>query len=307
MGPLLEDITDRLGIGLSINESDESPIFISSVYSRLTRSRSQLLEDVIRLETDNNEILLKLLSSYDHDQTIGKLVHMALIGEVFVGLAHDFRNVLSVIAPNLEALGELIENSAPEDKVRYSDAIGDMHTAVKIGSELCKRVQQLGSHKSEKPTREDVRELVESSIRMSKVVIYNQHEKGKNVVIENRIIEPLYADMVFSEVQMAVLNIFFNAIRHSGSLGREPKVVVDTYSVGDRIYISITNNGPPIPEEIRGSLFQKPLTSFCVHGYGLYIAAKNIATFDGKISFETDSDSTTFFISLPASQGPYKD
>ncbi|HSB46462.1 MAG TPA: HAMP domain-containing sensor histidine kinase [Candidatus Bilamarchaeum sp.] len=301
MGPLLEDITERLGVGLCMSRAEEPPFFTSPAYSRLSCSHGQLNEDLILLESGPVRFQLRLLSSYDHDQTMGRLAQMALLGEIFVGLAHDFNNVLTVISGNMGFLEEMLKVPTEPDEIEAVDsAVKDIHSAIEMGKELCNRAQFLGSQKQAKePRRENLKEITASAIRMAEVKCARERAGGKDVTVENHFNNPLFATVVASELHMAVLNILFNAIRHSGGEGKPPRVTVDAFLLNDRVNIAVSNNGPPIPDELKESLFQKPLTSCCVHGYGLYVAARNIAPFGGRIAFDSDETETTFVISVP--------
>jgi len=71
---------------------------------------------------------------------------------------------------------------------------------------------------------------------------------------------------------------------------------------GDRVLISVNDNGPGIPEEIRKSLFQP----FVFHrkdgtGLGLYMVQHAITeVHKGEIWFDSElGKGTTFYVSLP--------
>lgn len=79
-----------------------------------------------------------------------------------------------------------------------------------------------------------------------------------------------------------------------------------TWNVQDgRVLICIEDNGPGIPEDIRGTIFEPFVTSGKKHGtgLGLAIAQKIVNDHGGEVSIESDSSwGTRFTISLPAMQ-----
>jgi signal transduction histidine kinase len=123
--------------------------------------------------------------------------------------------------------------------------------------------------------------------------------KGREVSVINAVPIGLEANMVYSDTQLAIVNIMLNAVEH----GIEKKGTIEIRGYRDEafVFIEIENDGRPVHENIRAKLLNAPVTEHCNNGFGLYSSAKSIRAFGGDISFESDSGSTVFSIMLPAS------
>jgi signal transduction histidine kinase len=117
--------------------------------------------------------------------------------------------------------------------------------------------------------------------------------------IENVEIQCYYYDLI-----QAFLNIFYNAINaiilSQKVSGRIIKIQTDAQKSDANILI--INNGSVVKPEIQDKIFEPFITSLpSGHGtgLGLSIAKDIIENHNGKISFTSDPDWTTFSITLP--------
>lgn len=76
-----------------------------------------------------------------------------------------------------------------------------------------------------------------------------------------------------------------------------------SYNSYDDIIISISNNGPEIPEDIRSNIFKEGFSTkdnkTGDRGYGLSIVKDIINSCNGKISISSDKEWTSFNITIP--------
>jgi len=73
--------------------------------------------------------------------------------------------------------------------------------------------------------------------------------------------------------------------------------------IGGNMKISVFDNGPGIPMEIRKSLLSERVESTKGLGIGLYLCSKIMASMDGKLEFVTgEGNGTTFLLLLPLAQ-----
>ena len=305
LAPLLEDVAGRLGVGLSIKEGTEGEsqeLYVSDEYTRLLQTSSPLHEDTIALKFDETEVQLRLLAPDDRDEKLDQLAKMALVGEVSVGLAHDFRNVLTAILGNLELFGgDMDEGRAlPYSRRTSKELITEIRIAAEMGLSLCGRIEDLGSTKR-KPRTENLVSMVESAIALLKNRLKQSAFMGRPIAIHNRVTETMLVNVISSEVQMAIMNILFNAFRYCGTNDKQGEITLDAYHTGGHYVLSIWNNGPPIPPKMQETLLKKPLASASVRGYGLYTAASNLRKFGCELTFTSDADGTLFQISFPKS------
>jgi PAS domain S-box-containing protein len=100
-------------------------------------------------------------------------------------------------------------------------------------------------------------------------------------------------------------NLIGNAIVHGGAEGA---VKVEADSRGDAALVTVHNQGPPIPDHLRGSLFdpfrrgdrESRSSKTAGLGLGLYISRELVLAHGGSIGFESSPDrGTTFRVTLP--------
>jgi two-component system, NtrC family, sensor kinase len=110
------------------------------------------------------------------------------------------------------------------------------------------------------------------------------------------------------QIGQAVLNLIVNAASAIDDSGRPGIIHVATTTEGDdTALITITDNGCGIPDLVRGRIFDPFFTTKEVGrgtGQGLTIAhAVVVDGHDGRLTFETSNEGTTFFLRLPI-RGP---
>lgn len=106
--------------------------------------------------------------------------------------------------------------------------------------------------------------------------------------------------------QLAIVlrNLLSNAVKFSPPGG---EVKIDTCKKDNRIFVSVSDNGPGIPENIQKYLFRIPLKSSngtrpkAGHGLGLYLSNIFAKKGNGKLTFVSKpGEGTTFTVGFPA-------
>jgi signal transduction histidine kinase len=102
-------------------------------------------------------------------------------------------------------------------------------------------------------------------------------------------------------------NAFYAATQNPPSGGRgakhEPTVWVSTKKVGDKVLVSVKDNGPGIPQKILDKIFQPFFTTKPTGqgtGLGLSLSYDIVKAHGGELKVETkEGDGTSFIIHLP--------
>jgi nitrogen fixation/metabolism regulation signal transduction histidine kinase len=112
-----------------------------------------------------------------------------------------------------------------------------------------------------------------------------------------------YADA--EQVSQVFVNIIRNAIQalagEEKSNGKEPDIIVvmNTSYSENEVQISVSDNGPGIPADIREKIFRPNFTTKSNgNGLGLAISKHIVEGSGGRIEFDTSPKGTTFFIYL---------
>jgi signal transduction histidine kinase len=112
--------------------------------------------------------------------------------------------------------------------------------------------------------------------------------------------------LTLDEMRMArcLANIIKNA---KEALGDEGTITIHIRDAGSQLNISISDNGPGIPELIRGRIFEPFVTYGKEHGTGLgmAIAKSTVVAHGGRIWLESETGKgTTFHVELPKQFDP---
>ncbi|MBD3210143.1 hypothetical protein GF318_02065, partial [Candidatus Micrarchaeota archaeon] len=233
-------------------------------------------------------------------ESLSSLLRAATVGELCVGLAHDFKNLLSVVSCGIDGCLQEIDNrrEIPESsKQLLLQYLHGMRRASNTAKSLCDNVQSVGLRKTYR-TREYVREIVEVSTALFQNALkYDGILENKSATLQNNADPWHNAAMVAPEVQLCILNILINAVQHGG---RNPiEITINSKADSNNVFLEIANNGKPVPEEIRDSLLEEPLSSHCNQGYGLFISAMNLREMGGDLGFTSNEEQTVFTLKLP--------
>ena len=98
-----------------------------------------------------------------------------------------------------------------------------------------------------------------------------------------------------NQIQRVIGNLVKNALQ-SVPDGRKPDILVSVRQTGDKIYISVTDNGSGIAPEHQSRIFEpKFTTKNSGMGLGLAIVKKIVENHKGKIYFDSDPENGTTF------------
>ncbi|MDJ0376797.1 HAMP domain-containing sensor histidine kinase [Cryobacterium sp. PH31-L1] len=115
--------------------------------------------------------------------------------------------------------------------------------------------------------------------------------------------EPIEAIGDEPRLRQVITNLLANARLHTDA---GTTVVVDLAAVGDRAVITVTDNGPGIPEDLRSTLFERFARGDSSRfrgtgstGLGLAIVAAVVAAHHGDVSVDSVPGRTQFRVELP--------
>jgi two-component system, sensor histidine kinase len=233
---------------------------------------------------------------HDKDEIIAQRDRAELYVDI---MGHDINNINQVAMSNLEFLKENVE--LPAD---LKPLVGHALTAIEGSAGIIDNVRKIQKVSSE--------EFLTERIDLDRVISETIHEShwppDKKVELSYAGHEGMYVDAV-RLLKEAFSNIINNAIKYSGSdvhvdiLPRE--IMVD----GKKYYeISISDNGPGIPDNVKPKLFQKfqrGTKRANGTGLGLYITRMLIERFGGSVRVEDrvpgdHTQGSKFVIKLPA-------
>ena len=217
---------------------------------------------------------------------------MSAIGRMACSISHDMRHSLTAIYAN----AEFLERHDICASVR-ADLLLEIQEAVLAMTERIDSLLQFGSSGRKNPlVHERVSLVVEKAVAAVKF-----HPDGRNVSITVGKFPPAEADIDARNLESAIYNLLLNACQAATRSTHVPEVKVHLTEVDERIYVTISDNGPGIPASVRRTLFDPFVTAGKPNGTGLGLTlARRIAEeHGGSVCLEeSNRERTVFTLSL---------
>ncbi|MEP7374771.1 MAG: two-component regulator propeller domain-containing protein [Chitinophagaceae bacterium] len=252
---------------------------------------------------------------------------MASLGQLTAGIAHEIQNPLNFVNNFSEINTELLEEMQQEmDKGNLQDAraiSNDIkHNEEKINHHgkradaIVKGMLQhsRGNSGVKEPT--DINKLADEYLRLA-YQGFRAKDKSFNATIQTDFDESIAKiKMIPQDIGRVLLNLFNNTFYavneklkseslkpRAQSKKYEPAISVSTKKTGDKILISVKDNGNGIPEKVLDKIFQPFFTTKPTGqgtGLGLSLSYDIVKAHGGEIKVETkEGDGTEFIIQLP--------
>lgn len=232
---------------------------------------------------------------------------LAAMGQMISAIAHQWRQPLSTLSMIVQDFHASAREGAPSP-AEWDDFKADAMAQIRHMSQTIEEFRNF-----QRPDRKrewfPAARCVEEALRLSSAQ-FNEHGIGQELRLPSGRLPGCFGYP--SQLTQVLLTLLVNAkeaieesrIRHHGR-PETGRVVVELASLGDRLQITVSDNGGGVPEAQRERLFEPHTTSKEEQGgsgLGLYIAKMLVETgFGGKISYADLPDGACFAIELPAS------
>jgi signal transduction histidine kinase len=255
---------------------------------------------------------------------------MASLGELTAGIAHEIKNPLNFVNNFSEVNTELIDemqqeiDKAPGVQWRNLDDVKAIASDIKDNQQKItfhgKRADDIvksmlqhsrSSNGVKEPT--DINALADEYLRLSYHGL-RAKDKSFNATMKTDYDESIgNINIIPQDIGRVMLNLYNNAFYaaplppEGGFLTphykHEPTVWVSTKKVGDKIQISVRDNGPGIPQKILEKIFQPFFTTKPTGqgtGLGLSLSYDIVKAHGGELKVETkEGDGSAFIVQLP--------
>lgn len=238
----------------------------------------------------NNEYAKLELIKRENDITELHEDRLSLIGKMAASMAHEIRNPLTSIKGFLKLIRANIPADSSPNIEKYINIIESEFENIHM------QITGLLSFSKKQIIEESFSYLSANQLLHSMISLLSPRLINENVELKVDEQEIFYIRGQKVALQQVISNILNNGIDAlSMNQDRNKIMRIDIFSDEQASYIAISNNGPEIPEEVRGVLF-RPFTTTKEDGTGLGLAiCKQIMEKNnGDISFESTSEETTF-------------
>ena len=289
------------------------------------RKENKLLEDKVVLRTQELESKTFDLenSIQDLKATQSQLIQsekMASLGELTAGIAHEIQNPLNFVNNFSEVSNELLvemkeelEKGNLEDVKAISDDV--QHNLEKIlhhgkrADAIVKGMLQHSRSSSGKKEPADINVLADEYLRLAYHGL-RAKDKSFNSKMETDFDQTIgKINVIPQDIGRVILNLITNAFyvvdekKKSGLANYDPMVSVSTKKLGEKIEISVKDNGNGIPEKVLDKIFQPFFTTKPTGqgtGLGLSLSYDIVKAHGGDLKVETkEGEGSEFVIQLP--------
>ncbi|MBZ4672678.1 response regulator [Deferribacterales bacterium Es71-Z0220] len=199
-----------------------------------------------------DEIIATLRSISSENEIKDKIVHLeklASIGQVTAGVIHEINNPLTALKTYFQILKlKYLNNIDGEDLIGITSKIE--HGFDKIEN-LSKTLLSFARPSTEKKYPLNINGIIKDVIEFGE---YELKRGQINIVLD--LDENIsYTMGIKSQLEQAILNILINAHQALKNTNN-PEIKVKTYEEDNKIYLSISNNGPKIPDDLKEKIFE---------------------------------------------------
>lgn len=256
--------------------------------SGLTESRGDIavlsdhLEVLARAEREANRKVDRLAAEIRRmredlkgaQATLLRAEKLASVGQLAAGIAHEIGNPIGIIL----GLADLLKDG----EVRAEEArafAGQIREAAGRVDAIIRDLLQFARPKRDEEASADVREVLEATIQLLR-----PQKRFKGVEVRTELGDgPLHAEIRASQLQQVLVNLLLNA---ADAMKGRGLVTVRAYRQDREVFIEVEDEGPGVPVEDRGRIFDPFYTTKAPGegtGLGLPICAQIVEIYGGEI------------------------
>ncbi|HWR35225.1 MAG TPA: ATP-binding protein [Clostridia bacterium] len=234
-------------------------------------------DEVGDLGRDFNMMVQQLRESREeiqhlHRTQISRAEHLATLGELAAGLAHEIRNPLAGIAGVIEIIGRDLPKESPARLV-----LKDVRAEVLHINRIVSDLLEIARPKAPEFRPGDINATAEHAVLFARE---QAHTKGVELeLIRSEGLPPLDHDA--GQIHQVLLNLILNAIQACDANGR---VRIEITSTDKLVCVAVDDTGKGIPPEILPNIFRPFFTTKGNGtGLGLSLARRIVEDHGGRI------------------------
>jgi len=223
---------------------------------------------------------------------------LASLGVLSAGIAHEVNNPMALIQSNLTTLERNHRHlTGPADLIEENRQIfEETREGFRRISEVVRALGALGRDSAEGRAPFDVNQGIRTTVALTR------HETQGRIEVLLNLAELPLVPARGSEVNQVFLNLLLNAFRAVLSPGvASPRVWIGSRLEADTVVVEVSNNGPPIPPELKERIFEPFFSTKGPGegmGLGLSLSWEIVVRRHGG-TLECDDQPVTFRVKLP--------
>lgn len=272
----------------------------------------------------SRSLLLGEIEDHKHskrtlEETQAQLVQsekMSSLGQLVAGVAHEINNPVNFLQSNffaiqqsIQEIHDLLFELLPDDDeaadIRNAfnsefDKIHRFKTNHEVGTrrlaEIVSSLKSFTRHDQAEVQKIEIAEVINDTL----VILHNKIKKV-DFSVDNQSKQHIYCHA--SQLGQVFLNLVNNAIYASElNDNPSPEVKVKVWDESDHLLLTVSDNGPGVPEEIAAKIFDPFFTTKPIGegtGMGLAICYRIIESHKGEFTLEKQEQGACFQLKLP--------
>jgi two-component system, NtrC family, sensor histidine kinase HydH len=222
--------------------------------------------------------------SADLSRRLAQSDRLAALGRIAAGVAHEIRNPIGAMRLKAEnAIGQPVERQ----EAALQTVIGQIERLDRLCESLLSVSRPLSLDVVEVKARDWLEQHRQAFLEMAES---RKVQLGATCEMEQAVIDP-------HQLGRALDNLLVNALQHVPEGGR---VHVTATVDGERLRLTVSDDGPGVPEEVRAHIFEPFVTSRCGGtGLGLAIVREIVEAHGGTVRLVPSASGAVFEMELP--------
>ncbi len=223
-----------------------------------------------------------------HRTQMSRAEHLATLGELATGLAHEIRNPLAGIAGVIEIIGRDLPATSPARAV-----VKDVRQEINQINRIVTDLLEMARPRQPQIRRSDLNTTIEHAVMLAR-----QQALSKPIVIDFKKSSMLDVEHDSDQIHQVLLNLLLNSIQAIEGKGF---ISVELEQSGDNALITVADNGRGIAPEHLPNIFRPFYTTKGNGtGLGLSLARRIVEEHHGCIQVTSSvGKGTKFVVTLP--------
>ena len=273
-------------------------IFLHFAIYYLRNMNYNFEKEILEYNEELNAIIEELKST---QQYLIQSEKMASLGTLTAGVAHEINNPLNFINGGIQIISDAhneIKHCLSGDlKESCDEAIGMVNEGTRRATNIVKALMTFSYRGTPVLKNADINDIIDNTILFLKLKTTPDLKIIKTYQLKKKV--PVYMD----KIHQVIMNILDNAIYAvNQNEHMEKRIGISTRLDDNHVVITISNNGPGIPEEHLNQIFDPFFTTKPPDqgaGLGLSICYTLISEHEGSIHVRNDDEGVSFIIEIP--------
>ena len=223
------------------------------------------------------------------------------IGQLAGGVAHELNTPIGTIVGYAQLLNEGVASEAR--RLEYAQLI---YREAQRCSRIIENLRAVAQRDVCRPETCSIDAVIGDVVD----TVCNCSSKNYNARIETNLDSDVVVQGGAGQLDIVLVNVIMNAVQAAAGAAENPLVTISSVVQGDKVVVSIADNGPGVPAAQRQEIFDPFFTtksgSNCI-GLGLAISQSMVTRIGGSLRCDADCQSgARFILTLPLAEREMK-